>query len=176
MKEDVKLRIVSQIDDDRVEFFTEGKRRSTDNGFAFSYEEADDFGISDSTTEVTVSGDERIVMRRMSGALATGGAMAGRNPQYDDEAETVRFGETDAPVAPVFGTPNPAEQTVLVFEKGKKFKGEYVTPYGFLPLEMLTRNISNKKHPDGRVEIVIDYDISVQGVSENHNVMRIEIE
>jgi len=65
--------------------------------------------------------------------------------------------------------------TELFFEKGKRFYSSYETPYGDIPLEVLTNDVSGNLGPDGTGEINIDYDVSLNGVAEGRNQLKIEV-
>jgi len=66
--------------------------------------------------------------------------------------------------------------TEIVFEKGKRFKGYYDTPYGSVEMEVLTNDIINKiEKTEGRGSLNIDYNISLRGLSEGRSILDIEI-
>lgn len=66
--------------------------------------------------------------------------------------------------------------TVIEFEKGKRFKGLYDTPFGSIGMEVLTNSITtfNDKE-DGKNHLSIDYNVSLRGVAESRNKLDIEI-
>ena len=66
-------------------------------------------------------------------------------------------------------------ETSIEFEKGKKYKGYYGTPYGPIEMEILTNDIDNKITPDGSGTLGIDCSISLKGLSESRNKLHIEI-
>jgi uncharacterized beta-barrel protein YwiB (DUF1934 family) len=74
--------------------------------------------------------------------------------------------------------PNAEDQaeTIFVFEKGKRYHSQYITPFGNIPVEILTRNIERNLDEHGRGSVGIDYEISLEGLSENHNSLKIEIQ
>lgn len=66
--------------------------------------------------------------------------------------------------------------TEIVFEKGKRFKGFYDTPYGSVEMEVLTNDVVNRiEKNEGRGTLNIDYHISLRGLSEGRSILDIEI-
>ena len=66
--------------------------------------------------------------------------------------------------------------TVIEFEKGKRFKGLYDTPFGSVGMEVLTNSITNfPDKEDGKNHLSIDYNVSLRGVTESRNKLDIEI-
>ncbi|HWQ77670.1 MAG TPA: DUF1934 domain-containing protein [Anaerovoracaceae bacterium] len=66
--------------------------------------------------------------------------------------------------------------TEIVFEKGKRFKGYYDTPYGSVEMEVLTNDVINRiEKTEGRGTLNIDYHISLRGLSEGRSILDIEI-
>lgn len=66
--------------------------------------------------------------------------------------------------------------TVIEFEKGKRFKGLYDTPFGSIGMEVLTNNITIfPDREDGKDHLSIDYNVSLRGVTESRNKLDIEI-
>lgn len=66
--------------------------------------------------------------------------------------------------------------TEIEFEKGKRFKGYYDTPYGSIEMEVLTNDVVNKiEKTEGRGSVNIDYHISLRGLSEGRSILDIEI-
>jgi uncharacterized beta-barrel protein YwiB (DUF1934 family) len=66
--------------------------------------------------------------------------------------------------------------TEIVFEKGKRFKGYYDTPYGSVEMEVLTNDVVNRIEKNaGRGTLNIDYHISLRGLSEGRSILDIEI-
>ncbi|MDO4552959.1 MAG: DUF1934 domain-containing protein [Bacillota bacterium] len=81
-----------------------------------------------------------------------------------DKVEMRRFGEAVA------------LDTEMLFEKGKRVKGYYETPYGAIEMEVLTNDVVNDLRPaeaSGRLNI--DYHISLRGLSESRSRLDIEI-
>ena len=70
---------------------------------------------------------------------------------------------------------DPEDDTEIEFEKGKRYKGEYETPYGTFEIEVLTNNIENNLAENGAGTLDIDYDISLRGLAESRNRLKIEI-
>lgn len=66
--------------------------------------------------------------------------------------------------------------TEIEFEKGKRFKGYYDTPYGSVEMEVLTNDVVNKiEKTEGKGSLNIDYHISLRGLSEGRSILDIEI-
>lgn len=67
-------------------------------------------------------------------------------------------------------------ETVMEFEKGKRFEGQYETPFGPVGMEILTNSISPLDlEPGGRGRMSIDYSVSLHGLMESRNTLDIEI-
>ena len=66
-------------------------------------------------------------------------------------------------------------ETAIVFEKGKRFNGYYDTPFGSVPMEVLTNEVSNHIGPDGEGSLDIDYNVSLKGLTEGRSKLKIEI-
>ena len=66
--------------------------------------------------------------------------------------------------------------TEMIFEKGRRVKGLYATPYGNVGMEILTNEISGN-HPvfedPGRLSI--DYSISLKGLYDGRKTLDIEV-
>lgn len=74
-----------------------------------------------------------------------------------------------------FGDPV-ALDTEMSFEKGKRVKGYYETPYGAVEMEILTNNVVNNLRPkEGKGSLNIDYHVSLRGLSESRSRLDIEI-
>ena len=67
-------------------------------------------------------------------------------------------------------SPN-AQDTIMEFEKGKRYEGLYATPYGNIGMEILTNDIEFK----GDDKIKIDYSLSLKGLIESRNELDIEV-
>lgn len=66
--------------------------------------------------------------------------------------------------------------TEIEFEKGKRFKGFYDTPFGSVEMEVLTNDVVNKiEKTEGKGSLNIDYHISLRGLSEGRSILDIEI-
>ena len=63
----------------------------------------------------------------------------------------------------------------IVFEKGKRYFSEYETPMGLLPLEVLTNHVNNKLNEDGYGDVDIDYHISLEGLIDGRNMIKISV-
>lgn len=81
----------------------------------------------------------------------------------DDTIRMKRFGSTIK------------NDTIMQFEKGKRFEGYYETPFGSFEMELLTNNIVSSVSKQGTGMIDIDYDISLKGLSEGRSKLNIEI-
>ena len=66
-------------------------------------------------------------------------------------------------------------QTVLEFEKGKRYNGLYTMEFGSLPMEILTNSLEGNISESGKGRIDIDYNISLRGLLEGRNKINIEI-
>lgn len=64
----------------------------------------------------------------------------------------------------------------IEFEKGKRFKGFYDTPFGAIEMEVLTNSVVNRiQSGAGTGSLDIDYHISLRGLSEGRSLLNIEI-
>lgn len=64
----------------------------------------------------------------------------------------------------------------MEFKKGKRFFNSYPTPYGDINMEVLTEKITNNLSENGFGDIDIDYHISLDGLTEGRNTLRIKVE
>ena len=81
-----------------------------------------------------------------------------------DRIEMRRFGE------------GASTDTEMEFEKGKRFKGFYDTPFGAIEMEVLTNEVRNNIRKDeAKGSVNIDYHISLRGLSEGRSRLDIEI-
>ena len=62
--------------------------------------------------------------------------------------------------------------TVMEFQKGKRYAGLYETPYGSFEMEILTNSVDNRLD-EGVLDI--DYAISLKGLTETHSRLNITI-
>ena len=62
--------------------------------------------------------------------------------------------------------------TVMEFQKGKRYEGMYETPFGAFQMEILTNHVENRLH-EGVLDI--DYAISLKGLVETHSQLNITI-
>ena len=67
------------------------------------------------------------------------------------------------------------QETVMEFEKGKRFSGLYSTPYGNIVMELLTNDVSGIMLEGDEQKLSIDYDISLRGLAESRNTLDIEV-
>ena len=63
----------------------------------------------------------------------------------------------------------------ILFEQGKRYNGYYDTPFGAIPLEVLTNHVKSSITEAGDGEIDIDYDISLKGLLEGRNILNIKL-
>ena len=63
----------------------------------------------------------------------------------------------------------------FIFEKGKRFYSKYHTPYGNLDMEVLTNDVVNNLTEEGFGDINIDYHVSLNGMAEGRNRLKIEV-
>lgn len=63
----------------------------------------------------------------------------------------------------------------ILFEQGKRYTGFYETPFGPIPLEVLTNHVKSSIKADGSGDIDIDYDISLKGLLEGRNTLNITL-
>lgn len=64
----------------------------------------------------------------------------------------------------------------IEFEKGKRFKGFYDTPFGAVEMEVLTNSVINRiESGAGKGSLDIDYHISLRGLTEGRSLLNIEI-
>ena len=66
-------------------------------------------------------------------------------------------------------------ETAIEFEKGKRFSGFYETPFGAVPMEVLTNHVANHINDSGEGSLDIDYHISLKGLTESRSMLKIEI-
>lgn len=140
---DILLKIIGKqvtandIEEDILEFMTEGKLYEKDGAMYLLYKESELSGMEGCTTTLKIK-DGLIRMRR--------------------------FGE-QIPI-----------DTVIEFEKGRRFEGFYDTPFGAVEMEVLTNDIvNNLTYENGKGTLNIDYDISLRGLTEGRSKLDIEI-
>jgi uncharacterized beta-barrel protein YwiB (DUF1934 family) len=68
----------------------------------------------------------------------------------------------------------PTDIGEMSFVPGVRYEGMYKTPYGDVPMEILTKNVRNNITSDGG-DVKIDYSISLHGLTETTNSLLIEI-
>lgn len=66
--------------------------------------------------------------------------------------------------------------SLMEFEKGKRYRSQYKTPYGNMMMEMLTTNVDIfiNENPF-EIDIKIDYEILIKNMFEGKNSMRITV-
>ena len=67
-----------------------------------------------------------------------------------------------------------AVETRLHFAKGEASTAGYTIPYGTIPMEVITSELSIKKEPD-RIRVHVEYRISSQGGEALDRVIEVEI-
>lgn len=63
----------------------------------------------------------------------------------------------------------------FIFEEGKRFSSEYRTPYGNFDMEVLTKSLIGRLDDEGTGEVSIDYQVSLNGVTEGRNELIIQV-
>ena len=63
----------------------------------------------------------------------------------------------------------------ILFEQGKRYTGFYDTPFGPIPLEVLTNRVKSSITEEGSGDIDIDYNISLKGLLEGRNILNISL-
>lgn len=92
--------------------------------------------------------------------------MPGCTVQLAVKGESVRMRRRGEPLS---------EGTEIRFEKDKRYTGVFDTPYGSVRMEVLTTKVDNRIGPGNKGVLAIDYDISLQGLSEGHSRLELEI-
>lgn len=65
--------------------------------------------------------------------------------------------------------------TEIRFEKGKRYSSYYNTPYGPIEMEVLTNRLENNMAADGTGDVIIDYNMSLKGLVESRNQLKIQL-
>ncbi len=68
-----------------------------------------------------------------------------------------------------------AGDTIMEFERGKRFTSTYETPYGEMDMEILTDRVENNIDENGNGNVDIDYHVSLEGELEGRNELSIEV-
>ncbi len=64
----------------------------------------------------------------------------------------------------------------MVFENKRRFESLMTTPMGNIPLEILTNRISfNQQDEPFKLDLEVEYSISLKGLFQGKNVMKIEV-
>jgi uncharacterized beta-barrel protein YwiB (DUF1934 family) len=63
----------------------------------------------------------------------------------------------------------------LEFQEGRRFVSSYETPYGEMDMEVFTTRVKNSLSEEGTGSVEVDYDVSIGGMAEGKNELRIEI-
>ena len=139
---DITLKIVGKqiyrdVEEEQIEFVTEGKLYEKGDSLYLIYEESEFSGMPGCKTSIKVTGDS-LRMKRL-------------------------------------GTYDASGNTAIQFEKGKRYRGLYDTPYGAIEMEVLTNNFKKNLDSEGKGTIDIDYNISLKGLSEIRSTINIEV-
>lgn len=139
---DITLKIVGKqiyrdVEEEQIEFVTEGKLYEKGDSLYLIYEESEFSGMPGCKTSIKVTGDS-LRMKRL-------------------------------------GTYDASGNTAIQFEKGKRYRGLYDTPYGAIEMEVLTNNFKKNLDSEGKGTIDIDYNISLKGLSESRSTINIEV-
>lgn len=70
---------------------------------------------------------------------------------------------------------DPSNIDEVIFRKGGRHTSKYETPFGVFDLEVLTNNIYKKLDEDGYGDIEIDYHISLDGLVDGRNRLKITV-
>lgn len=129
----------NEIEEDSVEFMTEGKLYKKNGSTYVVYEETEMSGLEGVKTTLRI----------------------------DDASGAVRMKRYGSGII---------MDTVLEFKKGERFSSLYDTPFGAVPVEVLTYKIENGISPEeGTGRLYIDYEISLRGLAESHSFLGIEV-
>ena len=142
---DIMLRIIGrqinrndEVEDDTVEFITEGKVYKKGSSTYIVYEETDMSGVEGVKTTLRIDGENGVRMKRVGNQILM--------------------------------------DTVMDFQKGKRFNSIYDTPFGAFEMEVLTNKIINDIEPENCTgNLFIDYEISLKGLSESRSLLNIEV-
>lgn len=129
----------NEVEEETVEFMTEGKLYKKNGSTYIVYEETEMSGLEGVKTTLRIddaSGD--VKMKRFGKGIIM--------------------------------------DTVMEFTKGRRFNSLYETPFGAVPMEVLTYKIVNDLEPDeGKGKLFIDYEISLKGLAESRSMLDIEV-
>ena len=139
---DITLKIVGKqiykdVEEEQIEFVTEGKLYEKGDSLYLIYEESEFSGMPGCKTSLKVTGDS-LRMKRL-------------------------------------GTYDRSGNTAIQFEKGKRYRGLYDTPYGAVEMEVLTNYFKKNLDSEGKGTIDIDYNISLKGLAESRSTLNIEV-
>ncbi len=68
------------------------------------------------------------------------------------------------------------QDSVMEFEKGKRFSGTYETPFGSIAMEILTDKLTGFEHLGNNTDrLSIEYVISLKGLMEARKELNIEV-
>ena len=139
---DITLKIVGKqiykdVEEEQIEFVTEGKLYEKGDSLYLIYEESEFSGMPGCKTSLKVTGDS-LRMKRL-------------------------------------GTYDSSGNTAIQFEKGKRYRGLYDTPYGAVEIEVLTNYFKKNLDSEGKGTIDIDYNISLKGLAESRSTLNIEV-
>lgn len=64
----------------------------------------------------------------------------------------------------------------MVFQRGKRKRDHYTTPYGDLLISMLTKDVSIQYNEEGEPSLIsLDYILDIQGMQGSENTLEVEI-
>ena len=127
------------------------------------------------------SGEDQIEFVTTGKAYQKGDAtyvtyMEGEMSGLEKVRTMLRIGRDGEILMKRFGRERLMMDTVMEFQKGKRFSSLYPTPYGPLKMEILTNKIVNTIQPeDCTGSLYIDYDIALKGIAETRNMLSIEL-
>jgi uncharacterized beta-barrel protein YwiB (DUF1934 family) len=63
----------------------------------------------------------------------------------------------------------------MIFEKGVRHESQYSTPYGVFKMEMLTKKFVFELDEQNKGNVMVNYDLSISGMTESNNQLSIEV-
>ncbi|MCQ2551524.1 MAG: DUF1934 domain-containing protein [Clostridia bacterium] len=63
----------------------------------------------------------------------------------------------------------------MEFEKGRRYTNKYSTDYGVFALELVTNNVANTITYEKGGDLELDYHISLNGLGEAHNLLKVQV-
>ncbi|MCR4600857.1 MAG: DUF1934 domain-containing protein [Clostridia bacterium] len=75
-----------------------------------------------------------------------------------------------------YGAAGKNSVTTMEFRQGKRFESLYYTPFGTLPMEILTNNVKNNIDTGSSLgSLSIDYELALHGMIDSRSLLSIEI-